>query len=156
MKKRLTLFLQMTIVLFGISALVFLLWEPHIEGRNAQTTLFQIYFNDPFLAYAYTSSMALFIILFESYTLLEYVKQHTLFSQNAIKAVRTIKYSAMALTAFILVPLLYLVIARPEDDIAGGVAMSLFLIIISVVITFAAKIFEGMLHHRLSLLSDSH
>jgi hypothetical protein len=39
----------MTVVVGG-AVFVFLLWEPHIEGRNAHATLFQIYFNDPFLA----------------------------------------------------------------------------------------------------------
>lgn len=44
MKKRgSTLFLQMVIILFGIGALAFLLWEPTVEGVNAGATFSQIY-----------------------------------------------------------------------------------------------------------------
>lgn len=45
-----TMFLQAVVVLIGIGALAFLLWEPHLKGRNANATTFEIYFNDPFLA----------------------------------------------------------------------------------------------------------
>ena len=58
MKRSSTIFLQVVIVLIGIGALAVMLWEPLIEGRNAHATLFQVYFNDPFLAYAYTASIA--------------------------------------------------------------------------------------------------
>lgn len=56
MKKISTIFLQVVIVLIGIGALALMLWEPHIEGGNVRATLFEIYFKDPFLAYAYTAS----------------------------------------------------------------------------------------------------
>ena len=63
LKRSSTIFLQVVIVLIGIGALSLMLWEPHLEGRNANATLFQIYFNDPFLAYAYTGSIAFFVAL---------------------------------------------------------------------------------------------
>ncbi|MEK7514868.1 MAG: hypothetical protein AAB608_00605 [Patescibacteria group bacterium] len=57
MKPLPTLFLKAAIVLIGIGALAFLLIEPHFEGRNVNATLFEIYFRDPFLAYAYIASI---------------------------------------------------------------------------------------------------
>ena len=48
MRKGSTIFLQVVIVFIGIGSVGLLLWEPHIEGRNAHATVFQIYFNDPF------------------------------------------------------------------------------------------------------------
>jgi hypothetical protein len=51
------MFLQVVIVLIGIGVLAFMLWEPHVEGRNAHATVFEIYFHDPFLAYAYIGSI---------------------------------------------------------------------------------------------------
>jgi hypothetical protein len=60
-----TIFLQAVIVLIGIGALALMLWEPHIEGRNAHATLFEIYFNDPFLAYAYLASIPFFVALYQ-------------------------------------------------------------------------------------------
>ena len=65
-----TAFLQMVTVLIGIGAFALLLWEPHIEGRNAHATLFQIYFNDPFLAYAYIASISFFAALHQAFKVL--------------------------------------------------------------------------------------
>ena len=65
MKKGSTIFLQIVIVLIAISAFVLLFWEPHIEGRNVHATLFEIYFKDPFLAYAYIASVAFFMALYK-------------------------------------------------------------------------------------------
>jgi hypothetical protein len=72
MKRRLTLFLQLVIVLIGIGGLSLMLWEPRIEGRNAHATLFEIYFKDPFLAYAYVASSAFLKGRFKSFKVLGY------------------------------------------------------------------------------------
>jgi hypothetical protein len=58
------------IVLFGIGVLAFMLWEPHLEGRNVHASLFQIYFKDPFLAYAYVASIPFFVGLYQAINVL--------------------------------------------------------------------------------------
>jgi hypothetical protein len=155
MKKTSTIFLQIIIVLIGIGALALMLWEPHIEGRNANATLFQIYFNDPFLAYAYAASSAFFIALYQAFKLLGYIRQNNVFSLNSVKALRTIKYCAMSLVGFIIVPEAYLFIVRPGDDIAGGVAMGLFLIFVAATIAAAAAVFEKTLQSAIDIKSDN-
>ena len=142
-------------MLIGIGALALMLWEPHIEGRNVHATLFQIYFNDPFLAYAYIVSISFFVGLFQAFKLLGYIGQNKVFSQAAVSALRTIKYCAMALVAFIIAPEVYLFIARPGDDIAGGVAIGLFLIFISAVIATAAAMFERTLQSAVAIKSEN-
>jgi len=67
LKRSSTAFLQSVIVLIGIGALALLLWEPHIEGRNAHATPFEIYFKDPFLAYAYVASIPFFAALYQAF-----------------------------------------------------------------------------------------
>ncbi|HEY8253988.1 MAG TPA: DUF2975 domain-containing protein, partial [Rhizomicrobium sp.] len=96
-----TIFLQAVIVLIGLGALALLLWEPHIEGRNTHATLFQIYFNDPFLAYAYIASISFFVAIYQAFKVLGYARQNGVFSQASIKAVRTIRFCAMAIIGFV-------------------------------------------------------
>src|SRR5712672_4843602 len=115
MKRGSTIFLQVIIVLIGVGALTLLLWEPHIEGRNAHATLFQIYFNDPFLAYAYIGSISFFVALYEAFKVLGYVGQNKVFSQAAVKALRTIKYCAIAIIGFVAVSVIFLLRGDPED-----------------------------------------
>ena len=91
MKKSSTIFLQVVIVLIGIGALALMLWEPHLEARNAHATLFEIYFKDPFLAYAYIASLPFFVALYQAFKLLGYIGQNKVFSLGSVKALRTIK-----------------------------------------------------------------
>ncbi|MDD5197341.1 MAG: DUF2975 domain-containing protein [Candidatus Gracilibacteria bacterium] len=154
MKRGSTIFLQIFIILIGMGTLALILWEPHLEGRNVHATLFQIYFNDPFLVYAYMTSIPFFVVLYQVFTLLGYIGENKIFSLNSVRALRTIKYCAVSLVIFIVVPEAYLFIARPGDDIAGGVAIGLFLIFISVVIATAADVFEGLLQSILDIKSN--
>src|SRR6266487_2071423 len=103
MKRSSTIFLQVVIVLVGIGALAILLWEPHIEGRNAHATPFEIYFKDPFLAYAYIASIPFFAALYQAFKVLGYAGQNKVFSPVAVRAVRTMKYCAMAIIGFVAV-----------------------------------------------------
>ena len=149
MKKSSTIFLQVIVVLIGIGVLAFMLWEPHIEGRNVNATLLQIYFNDPFLAYAHTASIAFFVALYQAFKLIGYIEQNKIVSLDSVRAVRIIKYCGMTLLAFVLGAEAYLFIARPEDDIAGGVFMGLLMIVVSGVIAAIATRFEKHLQNSI-------
>jgi hypothetical protein len=156
MKKGSTVFLQVVILLVGIGAFALLLWEPHLEGRNAHATNFQIYFHDPFLAYVYIGSIAFFIALYQAFKLLGYVGRGDVFSHRSVKALRTIKHCAMSLVAFLVGVEAYIfIVRRGHDDIAGGVMMGLLLIFISVVVGTAAAVFEKTLQSAVDLKSEN-
>src|SRR5215831_5950964 len=114
-----TIFLQAVIVLIGIGALALMLWEPHIEGRNAHATLFEIYFKDPFLAYAYLASIPFFIALYQAFKVLGYVRQNKTFSQATVKALRTIKYCAIAIIGFVAVSAVFFLSSDPDERPQG-------------------------------------
>lgn len=149
MKRNSVTFLQVVVVLIGLGTLTFMLWEPHIEGRNAHATLSEIYFNDPFLAYAYIASIPFFTVLYQAFKVLGYAGQNKIFSPETIKALQTIKFCATTLLGFVLAAEAYLFIARPGDDIAGGVFMGLLAIVVSGIIAAAAQRFEQMLKNKL-------
>lgn len=142
--KSLAIFFQVLTVVVGIAVLVFMLWEPHLEGRNANATLFEIYFKDPFLAYMYVASVAFFIGLYNAFRAFGYVRQNKTFTAETLKALRAIKFSAIIFIAFILGAEAYLFTVQRgrEDDIAGGVAMGLFIIFVSAIVAISATVFE--------------
>lgn len=143
-------------MLIGIGTLALMLWEPHLEGRNVDATLYQIYFKDPFLAYAYIASIAFFIALYQAFKLLGYIGENKVFSPNSVKALRTIKYCAMTLVAFIIGAEAYFFTAmRGKDDIAGGVMMGLIMIFVSSVVATAAAVFEKTLQSAVDLKSEN-
>jgi hypothetical protein len=156
MKKISEIFLQAVIVFIGIGALALLLWEPHIEGRNAHATPYQIYFNDPFLAYAYIASIPFFVALYQAFKVLGYTRRNEVFSPAAVRAVRIIKQCALAVAGFIVGGEAYLfIIQRGNEDIAGGVALGLVLIFASIVIATAAAVFERLLQSAVDMKSGN-
>src|SRR6185503_17751817 len=151
-KKGPTTFLQVVIVLVGIGALALMLWEPHIEGRNAHATLFEIYFKDPFLAYAYLASTPFFVALYQAFKVLGYIGQDKAFSQATVKALRTIKFCALAIIGFVAVGELFIMLGN-SDDRAGGVFMGILITFGSAVIATAAAIFDRVLQNAVDMKS---
>ena len=154
MKKGSTIFLQVIIVLIGVGALTLLLWEPHIEGRNAHATLFQIYFNDPFLAYAYIASISFFVALYQAFKVLGYVGSNKVFSQAAVKALRIIKYCAIAIIGFVAVGEIFILFSN-SDDRSGGVFMGILITFGFVVIATAAAMFARILQSAVDIKSEN-
>jgi hypothetical protein len=154
MNRSSTVFLQILIVLFGIGALTFMLWEPHLEGRNAHSTVFDVYFKDPFLAYVYIASTAFFVALYQAFKVLCYAGHNQVFSQAAVKALRTIKFCAIAIVGFVMIAEVWIMYSE-SDDAAGGVAMGVFLIFGSIVVAAAAAMFERILQNGVAIKSEN-
>ena len=152
--KRSSTFLQVVIVLIGIGALALMLWEPHIEGRNAHATLFEIYFKDPFLAYAYIASIPFFVALYQAFKVLGYVRQNKTFSQATVKALRTIKYCAIAIIGFVAVGVIFIMFGD-KDDRPAGVFMRILITFVSIVIAAAAAVFERVLQNAVDIKSEN-
>lgn len=156
MRKGSTVFLQVILVLVGIGALAFLLWEPHLEGRNAHATVFEIYFKDPFLAYAYLASMAFFTGLYQAIKVLGYAGQNRIFSPEAVHALRTIKYCGLAMIAFVVVSVVFMPLGAPNDDDGPqGVVMRVVVAFGSLVVATSAAMFERILKNAVDLKSEN-
>jgi len=154
MKRSSTIFLQVVILLIGIGALALVLWEPHLEGRNAHATLVQIYFHDPFLAYAYTASIAFFAALYQAFKVLGYVRQNKVFSQEAVRALRTIKVCAIAIIGFVAGAEIFIMLSN-SDDRAGGVFIGVLISFGAVVIATAAAMLERILENAVAMKSEN-
>ena len=154
MKRSSTIFLQTVVVLFGIGALTFLLWEPHIEGRNAHATVFEIYFNDPFLAYVYFASIPFFIALYQAFKVLKYVREDQAFAPETVKALRTIKYCAITIVCLVAVSFLFMLFTD-EDDRPPGIFMRILVAFPSIVIAVVAAMFERILQNAVDLKSEN-
>ena len=73
MKRGSILFLRAVLVLFGAAILAGMLYEPWVEGVNANADFAGVYFDDPFLVYAYVGSIPFFYGVYQGFKLLGYV-----------------------------------------------------------------------------------
>jgi hypothetical protein len=154
MKRGSILFLRAVILLVGVGVLAGLLWEPQVEGRNVNADLATIYFRDPFLAYAYVGSLPFFFGLYQAFTLLGYVGQGQAFSPAAVTALRSIKYSALAVIGFIVGGEAYIILGAVSDDKAGGIAMGVYTSFLCLVTFTAAAVLERVFQSAVDLKSE--
>jgi len=143
--------------LVGIGVLALMLWEPHLEGRNAHATLFEIYFKDPFLAYVYLASIPFFVGLYQAFKVLRYAGENKIFSQGAVNALRTIKYCAFITAGAIVAADVFLMIAARSsgEDAAGAVMLGIIATFASIVIGTAAAVFERILQNAVDIKSEN-
>jgi hypothetical protein len=154
MKFGATLFLRAVLVFIGIAVLAFLLVEPHFEGRNTHATVFEIYFNDPFLAYMYVASIPFFMGLYHAIKVLGYADRNKEFSPSTVRSVRTIKYCAIVLIAFVAGAEVF-ILSSESDDAAGGVVMGLFIAFVAIVVATAMAVLEKTLQKAVDMKSEN-
>ncbi|MDB5239017.1 MAG: hypothetical protein JWO00_352 [Candidatus Parcubacteria bacterium] len=154
MKKSSTIFLQVIIVLIGVGALALLLWEPHLEGVNADSTFFEVYL-DPFVALVYIGSIPFFAALYQAVKVLRYAGQDKVFSQPAVNALRTIKYCALIVVGSVVLEEIFIMLTHGNDDAAGGIMMGVLIIFGSIVIATAAALFERVLQNAVDIKSEN-
>ncbi len=156
MKRSSTIFLQVVIVALGLGALALLLWEPHLEGVNANaTTLYEVYFDDPFLALVYIGSIPFFVALYQAWKVLGYAGHNKVFSQASVSAFRTIKWCALTIIGFVVAEEIFIILNHGNDDAAGGVFMGVLITFGSIVVATVAAMFERVLQNAVDIKSEN-
>lgn len=150
MKRASVVILKILLLLTAIASCAILIRFPQTEGRAANLDIVSIY-SDPVIIYMYIASIPFFVALYKAYTLLGYYSNNTLISPAATGAVKNIKYCALALIGFMIGAEAYLFIVErsKSDDPAGGIAMGIFIILISSIVASAAAILQKYLSERL-------
>jgi hypothetical protein len=141
MKRSTAWFFQIALVLLGLGVLAFLLGAPHVEGRNAHATTFEIYFKDPFLAYVYAGSIPFFIALCRAIGLFGHAGRNGAFSPATLAALRVIKRCALILMGFVAGGAVFILIFGDKEDRPPGVFMSLLAALATGIMAFTAARF---------------
>jgi hypothetical protein len=149
MKSSSALFLQVVIVLVGTGILGLMLWEPHLEGRNAHATTFEIYFKDPFLAYVYLGSIPFFVAVYRAFWLFGQVRRKGTFSLETLNALRVIKHCAMAIIGFVAGAVIFIIMLGDGEDRPGGIFMCVLVAFAASLIATAAAMFARHLQSAL-------
>jgi hypothetical protein len=149
MKSSSALFLQVAVVLVGIGTLGLMLWEPHLEGRNAHATTFEIYFKDPFLAYVYVGSIPFFVALHRTFGLFGHVRRYGAFSQVTLNALGVVKRCGLALIGFVAGAAVIILLTGDGEDRPAGIFMSFLATLVASAIAAAAAMFARKLQSAL-------
>ena len=142
-------------MLTAIVAVIVMIWLPLKEGRAENLNLLSIYL-DPFILYEYVASVVFFFALFKAFRLLGLIGRDNVFSHDAVRFVRSIKYCSLILSIEIVVAGIYIQLFHStEDDPAGFLAICVVLTFISVVAATLAAVFERILQNGIDLKSEN-
>src|SRR5262249_50663343 len=107
-----------------------------------------------FCAYAYIASIPFFVALYQAFKVLGYAGQNKVFSQEAVKALRTIKYCSLAMIGFVAISVFFMISGDP-DDRPAGVFMRILITFPSIVVATASAMFERVLQSAVDMKSEN-
>lgn len=154
MKRSSILFLQAAVAVVAVIALVVLLIEPHFEGRNVDATWTQIYFGDPFLAYAYAGSIPFFAALRQAFKALDLAGSSQAFSQATLKSLRIIRNCALAMIGVVVAGVAML-LSNANEDRPPLIAMGVIGVFCASVAAAAAATLERVVRKAVELKSEN-
>lgn len=150
MKQGSTLFLRGVVVLLGLIVLTLCIFALPTGIRSDNTGLYR-----PLLIGMYVPAVPFFLGLQQAWKLLGYIDKNQAFSDLSIKALRSIKYCALAISALCAAGLPFIYHAADLDDAPGVVALGLALTFAPFVIAVFAALLQKLLQSGLDIKSEN-
>ena len=94
--------------------------------------------------------------LYQAFKILTYVRHDAIFSPATVRALRKIKYCALAIIGFVVVEEIFILLMNRGDNDNPGAPILLGVLIIfpSIVVAAAAAMFERILQNAVDLKSE--
>ncbi|MCZ2259772.1 DUF2975 domain-containing protein [Sporosarcina sp. G11-34] len=159
MKKGTTLFLKIAVILIGMPVLalcIFLL--PQIAGEASEAAergwdfAYVVYV---ILMVMYISVIPFYFALYQTFNLLSYIDKNHAFSELSVRALKKIKYCAVAITGLYVVALPFVFIMAEIDDAPGLVIVGMIPIFGSVVIAVFAAVIQRLLLEAINIKTEN-
>lgn len=149
-----TLFLKVTVFLMGLPVLALcILGLPAImkEAREAWPDSW-VY---PIIIAMYLSAIPFYMALYQAFKLLGYIDKNQAFSELSVKALKNIKYCAIAISILYAAaePFVYLI--ADMDDAPGLIVIGLVIIFASLVIAVFAAVLQKLLKNAIDIKSEN-
>lgn len=115
MKQGSTLFLKTAVILMGIPVLAMCIFlVPNIGNFAAELYPEMAYIKYLVFINLYATAIPYYFALYQTFKLLNYIDKNNAFSELSVKALKNIKYSALAISVLYVLgmPLFYLVAER--------------------------------------------
>ena len=149
MKKSSTLFLKLAIALIGIAVLALIIVFT-IDLVSDGGGLFL-----PILIIMYVTAIPFFFALYQALKLVGLIDRNIAFSELSVKALRNIKYCAIAISALYVAGMPFLISVADKDDAPGAVGFGLIFILASIVVATFAAVLQRLVQNGLDMKSEN-
>jgi hypothetical protein len=150
--KRETLFLKVVVFLIGIAILALCLFGLPWIVKDAAEAYWMI---KPVLIGMYGAAIPFFVALYQALKLLSYIDKNIAFSELSVKALKNIKYCALAISILYaaIMPFLYLV--AEKDDAPGLILLGMVITFAPIVIAVFAAVLEKLLKKAIDIKTEN-
>ncbi|WP_028782131.1 DUF2975 domain-containing protein [Thalassobacillus devorans] len=154
--KRETLFLKIAVFLMGIPVLALCIFVVPVIARGFSEVIPGMDYI-PYLVIIglYATALAYFLALYQAYRLLSYIDRNEAFSGLSVKALKNIKYCAIAISSVyvFLMPIIYLF--AEYDDAPGVIVVGMIIILGALVIAVFAAVLQKLLRTAIDIKSEN-
>lgn len=156
MKRGSTHFLRFTTFMLGLVVLAICVFGlPNIyQGASAEFTGTALS-NLVIVALLYASALPFFFALWQTFKLLSYIDKNTAFSDLTVKALRNIKYSAIAMTVLYFACVPFLIPIAEIDDAPGLIPIGAAFACIPLVVAVFAAVLQRLLQSAIDIKSEN-
>ena len=110
---------------------------------------------DPILIGMYFPAIPFLIALYQAFQLLGYIDKNIAFSQLSVKALKKIKYCAIAISVMYAAGMPFIFQVADKDDAPGVVAIGLIIIGASVVFAVFAAVLQKLIQSGIEIKSEN-
>lgn len=156
MKRGTTLFLKVAVILIGIPVIALCLFlVPEIANYAAELYPDHTYLKYLVFIELYATAIPFYIALYQAFKLLSHIDKNKAFSELSVRALKNIKYCAIAISSLYVVgmPLFYLI--AEKDDAPGVIVIGMVLIFASLVIAVFAAVLQKLLKEAIDIKSEN-
>ncbi|RBW68601.1 DUF2975 domain-containing protein [Bacillus taeanensis] len=156
MKRGTTLFLKIAVIIIGLPVLaVCIFLVPEIADYAAQLAADVAFMKYYTLIGLYAAAIPFYFALYQAFKLLSYIDTNKAFSQISVKALKTIKYCAIAISIIYVInmPIFYLI--GEVDDAPGVILIGMIIIFASMVIAVFAAVLQKLLKEAIDIKSEN-
>jgi len=149
-----TLFLKVVVFFIGIPVLALcllgLFW---LTNNPANPDYAHILY--PIVIGIYVSVIPFYIALYRTFRLLSYIDKNIAFSELSVKALKCIKYCAIAISTLYVVMMPFVYLVAEKDDAPGLIIIGMVPICASIVIAVFAAVLQKLLKDAIHIKSDN-
>ena len=151
-----TLFLKAVLGIIAAVALAFCVFGlPGMAAMDAKLHPETAYLQYPFLIVAYIFFTPFFIALYQTFRLLTLIDQGQAFSDAAVKALKTIKYCALTIIAFIVLGELATIALIRGEDITHIITIGVIITVGSAAVALFASLLQKLVRDAIRLKSEN-
>ena len=156
MKQPSTLFLKAVLVLIGLAVLTFCIFAiPAIANGIGIEFPSIAPLRHAILVGLWATAVPFFIALYQAFKLLSYIDKNIAFSDLSVKALRNIKYAAIAMSGLYMLGMPVVFMIAEADDAPGAVLFGLLFACSPIVIAVFAAVLQKLVKSAIEIKSEN-